>query len=170
MPIQIVASNPNWSADFATVKRALRPALPPDVLIHHIGSTAVPGLVAKAIIDNHITLAALTDLNIRALTQAGFARRSPICDHCPPGLTLPAPDLAKRMFASTAPIPAHVHIREAARFNESYPLLCRDYLRAHPLAAAASEGETDRDSQRDSLEAGSRRVKAGSWVEMGLSS
>ncbi|WP_211238268.1 GrpB family protein, partial [Deinococcus pimensis] len=32
---------------------------------------------------------------------------------------------------------AHVHLREQGRFNGRYALLCRDYLRAHPLAANA---------------------------------
>ena len=32
---------------------------------------------------------------------------------------------------------AHVHIREAGRLNQRYPLLFRDYLRTHPDAAGA---------------------------------
>ena len=32
---------------------------------------------------------------------------------------------------------ANLHIRARDRFNQRYPLLCRDYLRAHPDAAAA---------------------------------
>lgn len=33
--------------------------------------------------------------------------------------------------------PINVHLREDGRFNQRYPLLFRDYLRAHPSAAAA---------------------------------
>jgi hypothetical protein len=33
--------------------------------------------------------------------------------------------------------PANLHVREAGRFNQRYPLLCRDYLRSHPMAAEA---------------------------------
>nr|WP_259664542.1 GrpB family protein [Rhizobium binae] len=30
-----------------------------------------------------------------------------------------------------------MHIREKGRFNQRYSLLCRDFLRAHPIAASA---------------------------------
>ena len=137
MTITIHPPNPNWSARFAQIRDRLRPALPRKALIHHIGSTAVPGLQAKDIIDIQITLPALTDLDHDALQAAGFTRRRPTTDHCPPGLVLPPEDLAKYLYGTTAPIAAHVHIRAQGRFNQRYPLLCRDYLRAHPLAAAA---------------------------------
>ena len=52
-------------------------------------------------------------------------------------MTLPPADLAKRLFGCTTPYPANVHIREAGRFNQPYPLHRRDCLRAHPRAAAA---------------------------------
>lgn len=136
MPILIVPSNPNWPAAFARIKAALLPALPPTAQIHHIGSTAVPGLPAKDIIDIQVTLPALTDLNHDALTAAGYTRRPPTRDHLPPGQTLPARDLAKFLYRGLDPA-ANVHIRAKGRFNQRYPLLCRDYLRAHPLAAAA---------------------------------
>ena len=137
MSIRILPANPAWPTQFGGLKTALRPALPRGALIHHIGSTAVPGLVAKDIIDIQVTLADLADLNPTALLAAGFARRSPTTDHCPPGMILPPEELAKQLFGATGPVAANVHIRVQGRFNQRYPLLCRDYLRAHPLAAAA---------------------------------
>jgi GrpB-like predicted nucleotidyltransferase (UPF0157 family) len=137
MPIRILPANPDWPDHFARVKAALRSALPPDALIHHIGSTAVPGLQAKDIIDIQITLPVLTDLNHPAIAALGFTRRRPTTDHCPPGLVLLPADLAKHLYGTSAPIAANIHIRAAGRFNQRYPLLCRDYLRAHPHAAAA---------------------------------
>ncbi len=59
-------------------------------------------------------------------------------DHCPPGVVLPDEELFKLYF-KTSQRPAHLHVRQSGRFNQRYPLLCRDYLRAHPAAAKAYE-------------------------------
>lgn len=40
-----------WAAVFAALARDLRAALPEGTAFHHIGSTAVPGLAAKPILD-----------------------------------------------------------------------------------------------------------------------
>ena len=136
MQIVISPPNPTWPATFQRLKSTLLPLLPASAQIHHIGSTAVPNLSAKDIIDIQITLPHLSDLNHQPLTAAGLTRRPPTRDHMPPGLTLPPYDLAKILYRCDAPA-AHIHIREQGRFNQRYPLLCRDYLRAHPLAAAA---------------------------------
>lgn len=50
--IQIVAYDPGWPAEFERLSRRLWPALADLALaIEHVGSTAVPGLWAKPIID-----------------------------------------------------------------------------------------------------------------------
>lgn len=52
MKISIVDYSPEWPALFLEEKRALEEALAPhDVVIEHVGSTSVPGLAAKPIID-----------------------------------------------------------------------------------------------------------------------
>lgn len=137
MPIQILPANPAWHSQFTEIKRLLEAVLPDGAVVHHIGSTAVAGLVAKDIIDVQITLRSLADLNNEAMLSAGFARRKPTSDHKPPGMTLPPEELAKKLYGQEKPIVANIHVREAGRFNQRYPLLCRDYLRAHPTAAAA---------------------------------
>lgn len=49
--IVLVASDPAWSTAFATARDEILTILPDPVLIEHIGSTAVPGLMAKPVID-----------------------------------------------------------------------------------------------------------------------
>jgi GrpB-like predicted nucleotidyltransferase (UPF0157 family) len=49
-PIEIVEYDPAWQASYAAERARLAPLLP-GAEIHHIGSTAVPGLAAKPIID-----------------------------------------------------------------------------------------------------------------------
>ncbi len=137
MPIEIVAPNPEWPQAFARVKAALIPALPKGTAIHHIGSTAVAGLAAKEIIDVQVTVPALAHFDDTALSAAGFHRRPPALDHCPAGLILPQTALQKRLYRGETPHRSNVHLRQRGRFNQRYALLCRDYLRATPLAAAA---------------------------------
>jgi GrpB-like predicted nucleotidyltransferase (UPF0157 family) len=138
--IEIVEYESRWPDEFATIAAELRPAFGADALrVDHIGSTSVPGLAAKDIIDVQITVARFNDAEHQALLEsAGFEWAGPIVsDHCPPGMALPDPELEKRVAFRRTPIRANVHIRIAGRFNQQYPLLCRDYLRAHPDAAMA---------------------------------
>ena len=41
------------------------------------------------------------------------------------------------MFFRSTGRAANLHVRERGRFNQRFPLLCRDFLRAHPTAAGA---------------------------------
>lgn len=131
--IEIVDYRETWPDEYRAIADSLR-SMPSIAAIHHIGSTSVPGLCAKDIIDIQVTV---TDLDAApALEDAGFVRGTPGSDHCPPGVTLDAVQLRKR-FYKFAQRPANVHVRAQGRFNQRYPLLCRDYLRSHPNAANA---------------------------------
>jgi GrpB-like predicted nucleotidyltransferase (UPF0157 family) len=70
-PIEIVEYDPSWPASCDAERERLAPLLP-GVGIHHIGSTAVPGLAGKAVIDM-IALVDDLDANSAALIQrAGY--------------------------------------------------------------------------------------------------
>ncbi|HWQ84545.1 MAG TPA: GrpB family protein, partial [Anaerolineales bacterium] len=59
-------------------------------------------------------------------------------DHVPPGYSGPESDWEKWYFHPPASQrPTHLHVRRAGAPNQRYPLLVRDYLRAHPATAAA---------------------------------
>jgi len=59
-------------------------------------------------------------------------------DHRPPGRDdIPEVELTKFYFNKRTLPHANVHVRVQGQFNQWYPLLCRDYLRAHPYAASA---------------------------------
>ncbi|HRE25305.1 MAG TPA: GrpB family protein [Anaerolineales bacterium] len=140
-PIVIVPYRADWPAEFQDVARDLRRILGVAALrIDHIGSTSVPGLAAKDIIDVQVTVADLvSDLSV-AMTTAGyqaFDRYSR--DHVPPGMDPePAAAWAKLFFRPGAGArPANIHIRVAGRPNQRFALLFRDYLRANPPSAAA---------------------------------
>lgn len=137
--IEIVPYRAAWADEFATLGRDLRAALGDRAqAIHHIGSTSVPGLVAKDVIDIQLTVARLDEPWAGPLRAAGYRlKEGDAWDHCPPGMALPPEDLRKGLATRAEGRRVHLHVRAAGRFNQRYPLLCRDYLRAHPLAAAA---------------------------------
>jgi GrpB-like predicted nucleotidyltransferase (UPF0157 family) len=110
--------------------------------IDHIGSTAVPGLRAKDVVDIQLTVPDLQDAaNFTVpLWQAGFrqgeAFEYDVFHH------LPAASLELRKLYMREPANerrVHLHIREAGRFNTRYALLCRDYLRANNTACSEYE-------------------------------
>jgi GrpB-like predicted nucleotidyltransferase (UPF0157 family) len=60
--LEVVEPNPAWSAIFQGVKAKIVAALGPAALeIHHAGSTSVPGLPAKDVIDVDLVVADTTD-------------------------------------------------------------------------------------------------------------
>jgi GrpB-like predicted nucleotidyltransferase (UPF0157 family) len=139
--IEIVTYNPVWPLEFREIGSRLRQALGDAALrIDHIGSTAVPGLDAKDVIDVQVTVSSLDDALLKpALENAGFVWREDIKrDHAPPGMSVPDVELEKRYANDGSSVRAsHVHIRVAGRWNQRYALLCRDYLRSHAGAASA---------------------------------
>ena len=104
--------------------------------IHHIGSTAVPGLIAKDVIDVQMGVADFSPPWKTRLEAIGFEDGQGFRDHCPPGTELSAEQLEKRFFKVKRRA-AHLHIRVQGRFNYRYAILFRDYLRAHSMAANA---------------------------------
>ena len=73
--IEVVDPDPSWPADFERVAERIRKALGDAVLaLDHVGSTSVPGLSAKPIIDVDLTVADSADEAawLPALERAGF--------------------------------------------------------------------------------------------------
>jgi GrpB-like predicted nucleotidyltransferase (UPF0157 family) len=128
-PIVVVSYDLEWPRQFELLGRRLRAALGDQAIrIDHIGSTAVPNLAAKPVLDLQISVAALepVDAYRPALEAAGFSWRP---DN---------PDLTKRYFREQAGSPrTHIHVHRAGSWSEQFVLLFRDYLRAHPAEADA---------------------------------
>ena len=136
--IRIVPYKTSWPEEFAAIGAEIRAALEGTALaVHHIGSTSVPGLAAKNIIDVQVTVADLNAPLKQPLEDAGFTFRDDICkDHAPPGKALEPEELTKRYFQRLER-PVHLHVRAVGRFNQRYALLCRDFLRSQLLARDA---------------------------------
>jgi GrpB-like predicted nucleotidyltransferase (UPF0157 family) len=141
-PIDIVPYQPEWPEQFRQIAAPIRDALGDRALrIDHIGSTAVPGLPAKDVVDVQVTIADLEPREpiVAALTGLGFTWLDHIAqDHIPPGSDIQQESKRKLFFNRRGGGPSvNLHVRVAGNPNQRYPLLFRDYLRAHPLAAAA---------------------------------
>jgi GrpB-like predicted nucleotidyltransferase (UPF0157 family) len=137
--VTIVEPKASWPNEFGTISTAIREAVGPLALrIDHIGSTAVPGLPAKDVIDVQLTVTALDRARLAPpLERAGFVDQDIGSDHRPPGAGGPDDDWRKLYFQAGSGRSVNLHVRVAGRPNQRYPLLFRDYLRAHPQAAAA---------------------------------
>ncbi|MDX6548102.1 MAG: hypothetical protein QOG33_1652 [Gaiellales bacterium] len=137
--IEIVDHDPGWKLEFDRLADEIEGRLGALALrVDHIGSTAVPGLAAKDVIDAQVAVAALDPEPLAAalsggglLFAAGIDR-----DHVPPG----ASDRGwQKLLFTSAPgwRAAHVHVRVLGAPNWRYALLFRDHLRTHPSTAAA---------------------------------
>jgi len=129
--MMIVPYDPRWPAEFEAERDRIQTALGALALrIDHHGSTAVPGLAAKPIIDVQISVERLHSIEACAadLARLGY-------------LHVPHPDDAVCPFfhrPDTWPHTYHVHVVEAGGDEERRTLAFRDYLRAHGEAARST--------------------------------
>jgi len=122
-PIVIVPYDPLWPEHFLELGTALRKVLGETALrIDHVGSTAIPGLDAKPIIDVQISVVSFEPLNAYRIPieSLGFVFRAS------------NPDLTKRYFREgPGERRTHVHVRRVGSWAEQGALLFRDYMRTH---------------------------------------
>jgi GrpB-like predicted nucleotidyltransferase (UPF0157 family) len=134
--------NPKWVEEFETIKSSLQEILGDLALrIDHIGSTSVPGLGAKDVIDVQITVKELDDQITQKLIHAGYRYWGTMAhDHVPQGEN-EDPKLWEKFFFNepAGQRRANIHIRVDGSPNQIYPVLFRDYLRAHPNSAKSIE-------------------------------
>lgn len=127
MDIEIRDYDPCWPAAAAAAAAELRQAVPGLFTeLEHIGSTAVPGLAAKPVIDLMGAVPALADVTDRepALVALGYRRM----DTPMPGrLFYPRDQDGRRAH--------HLHVVLADTWATRNERLLRDYLRGHPADA-----------------------------------
>ncbi|WP_319461522.1 dephospho-CoA kinase [Micromonospora sp. RTP1Z1] len=139
-PEQVVQPDPTWPQQYARLAARIRHAVAPaDLRIDHIGSTAVPGLATKDVIDVQLGVPSLAQADgplAERLADAGFPRL--------PGEWWDSPRPAgggrwvKRLHGSADPgRPVHLHLRVTGSPGWRYALLMRDHLRADPDQRAA---------------------------------
>ncbi|MFI7080034.1 GrpB family protein [Micromonospora sp. NPDC049903] len=130
--ITIVAYDPRWPASFDHQRNRIEAALGNGLVgrVEHVGSTAVPGLAAKPIID---MLALVSDYDqtaglVTALGDIGWVHAPEPGDHERRKWSFCYPDVVWRTH--------HLHIWEVGSPDWRRLLPFRDYLRRHPDLAA----------------------------------
>ena len=122
--VEVVAYDPGWAEDFAAVEAALRSALVgvPLLAVEHVGSTSVPGLPAKPVIDVDVVVDEPSVRSaIDALAAVGYRDEG---ERGVPGRhALGAPDDEPRR---------HVYVCVDGCLALRNHLLVRDVLRADP--------------------------------------
>jgi dephospho-CoA kinase len=146
-PSVVVPSDPTWVEQGRRVVQRLKTACGHNAIrVDHIGSTAVPGIDAKDVIDVQVTVTSLAvaDRIADALVGVGYPRndritadvaksdaRSTVAKFDHSGDTLL---WRKRIHASADPgRPAHVHVRVDGWPNQQFALLFTDWLTQHPV-------------------------------------
>ncbi|MGF6308623.1 GrpB-like predicted nucleotidyltransferase (UPF0157 family) [Bradyrhizobium sp. i1.12.3] len=153
--------DPDWLALFAQERTRIEQALGAFALaIEHIGSTAVPGLPSKPIIDLLVGVPSLEEAEqrcINPLEALGYVYLPEYASWIPGEL----------FFRKGAPGPwtHHVHMMEPSHPRWDARLVFRDYLRAHPEAARAYADikRALAASSKDNIEA--YRAGKGAFVE-----
>ena len=141
--IKLVAYDPVWAERFRREAGRIHAALGDDVRVEHIGSTSVPGLAAKPIVDILLVLddPADKDSYLPALERAGYELR------------VREPDFWRHRMLRTPERDVHVHVFPPASPEVERYLVFRDRLRAEP-------------EERELYAATKRRLAARDWATM----
>ncbi len=131
--IELVAYDANWPTMAQAEMQILRELLPQKYVIdiQHVGSTAVPNLIAKPIIDLQIAVTSLNKIKLTAIA---------LLESIDYVFWDENPDNTRLFFAKGAPPLGkqrthHVHIVELDSHHWREKILFRDYLIAHPELA-----------------------------------
>lgn len=129
MKVEVVPPHPDWRKQFEQMAEQVAVALGENaVAIHHVGSTAIPSIYAKPILDLLVEVqnidqvaprnAAMAQLGYEAMGEFGIPQR--------------------RYFRRTTEAGIrthHVHVFEVGSLEIRRHLAFRDYLIAHPAEA-----------------------------------
>jgi GrpB-like predicted nucleotidyltransferase (UPF0157 family) len=121
--IQILAYDPRWPAEFQTHAARISAALGEAALqIEHIGSTSVPGLAAKPIVDILVVVndSAVEATYLPQLERAGYVLR------------VREPDFHEHRMFRTPERDVHIHVFSLGSPEIERYLIFRDRLRSHP--------------------------------------
>ena len=134
LPVRVADYDPRWPEMFEEERRRILGAIGPHIVaVEHVGSTSVPGLGAKPIIDIMVGIRSLADapLCVTPLHLIGY-------EYVPKNELL-TPERRYFRKGERGAGTHHLHmVEQGGKFWEEH-LLFRDYLRAHAEAARAYE-------------------------------
>lgn len=137
--VELLPHDPRWAAEAAAEGKALASAIGATLLaVHHVGSTAVPGISAKPVLDLMPVVASLVDLDKRrgALEGLGYEWWGE--------LGLPGRRYCTKSDAASGRRLVQLHGYEDGSAEITRHIAFRDYLRERPEIAAAYDREKRR--------------------------
>ncbi len=133
-PWKLVPYNPEWPEQAQRIVKRVQTACGAKALrVDHVGSTAVPGLEAKDVVDVQLTVASLdvADELVDVLADVGYPRKEHITGDTPH--TDDAALWQKRFHGAADPgRPVNLHVRVDGWPGQQFALLFRDWLIANP--------------------------------------
>ena len=148
----------NWAHEFAEIAKFLRGYLREEMLIHHVGSTAIPAMPAKDIVDIDIECpnGSISKV-IAALTKAGYEHNG---DQGIPSREAFSPRAGTKAIDLR---PHHLYACETQSVELHRHLAFRDYLRLHPERAIWLADQKQRADHSASTRDGYIEGKSGSY-------
>jgi GrpB-like predicted nucleotidyltransferase (UPF0157 family) len=139
-PVILEEYSPQWPVRYAAERQRISSALPAAIAVEHIGSTSVPGLAAKPIIDILLVVSDSSDepSYLPALESAGYR------------LHIREPDWHQHRLLTDTDPDVSVHVYSAGSTEVQRNLMFRDRLRHVP-------------AERELYEATKRELAARIW-------
>ena len=130
MSVEVVPHDPQWARMFKDEASAVAAGLGPLLVqIHHVGSTSIPGIYAKPIVDMLAEVRSIEDVDQRNETMASLEYEAK-GEYGIPG---------RRYFRKSTPEGVrafHLHVFQESSPHSERMLAFRDYLRAHSDASS----------------------------------
>ncbi|HET7414732.1 MAG TPA: dephospho-CoA kinase [Arthrobacter sp.] len=159
-PPVLVDPKPEWATQAELLAGRIHRSDTRIQAVDHVGSTAVPDMPAKDVLDLQVTVASLDDADAAAgnLAAAGFPHWPGIGRDTPkPSHPDPA-DWGKRLHGNADPgRKANVHVRVHGSPGWRYALAFRDWLRDQPEMAAVYLAEKQRLAELHATDASTGR-------------
>jgi GrpB-like predicted nucleotidyltransferase (UPF0157 family) len=149
-PLVICDYNPAWAEQFADLSAGIVASLQAIVLrVEHVGSTAVPGLAAKPIIDVDAVLASSADLPqaIRLLADLGYAHEGDLGVKGREAFRYPPGEVQHHLYVlieGAAELRRHIAFRDALRADAA---LRDEYAQLKRFLAAQYSGDREAYTQ-----------------------
>ena len=122
--VEVISYDPTWPAEFEAIAAPIRNKLGPLALsVEHVGSTSVPELAAKPVIDLDVVISSRLMLPevIGKLAELGYIHEGNLGIKGREAFMWPAGSKRHHLYVCSVNTP-----------NLHYHLLFRDYLRRHP--------------------------------------
>jgi GrpB-like predicted nucleotidyltransferase (UPF0157 family) len=157
--VELLPHNPAWAEIAAREAERLKAALGDNLqIVHHIGSTAIPGIAAKPIVDLMPIVGDLGALDAArpAVEALGYVWRGEFGLEGRRYCVLSDAD-GKRL------VQAHCYQADSPQIARH--LDYRDYMRAHPDQAAAYEAEKRRAAALHPYDSLAYNGEKGDWIQ-----